>query len=161
MTLEERFAAFVDVNGPVMRIPLSPCHVWTGALDDNGYGRFSVGGKNNHAHRVALSLLLGRPLERGECALHHCDNPPCVLHLYAGSKKQNAADAWERGQIDRFGGPRRRGEQNGNAKASEEIARQVRALYATGAYTQEILGNKFRLSETTIRAIVIGARWAS
>lgn len=52
------------------------------------------------AHRVALSLSLGRPLASVEQALHHCDNPPCVRpdHLFAGVNSDNVADRVRKGR---------------------------------------------------------------
>ncbi len=73
------------------------CWPWTGRQDENGYGltahKFGRGG----AHRVALEIVLGRPLREGHLACHRCENPICAnphqLHVYEGTHLQNAADA--------------------------------------------------------------------
>lgn len=102
-TAQERFYAKVDTEGPVMRQGLTPCHIWTAARTDNGYGIFHLcaapdGTDVELAHRVAFLWAHGHwPQPHG---LHHCDNPPCVNpdHLYEGTPKDNAADKSRRGR---------------------------------------------------------------
>jgi hypothetical protein len=99
-TLAERFWSKVDRRGP------DECWVWTGAVDAHGYGRINVDGKSTKVGRVSL-VLSGVEVPTGLGALHTCDNPPCVnpAHLYAGTQRDNARDAIERG---RFRLPHRR-----------------------------------------------------
>ena len=109
---EVRFALNVDPNGPIpAHCPeLGPCHLWTGARDESGYGLFhytDASGKKRktRAHRWLLGHLRGKLLSREvvgeEDGCHHCDNPPCVnpAHLYVGTRKQNIADAVDRKRI--------------------------------------------------------------
>jgi hypothetical protein len=90
---EARFWSKVDKRGP------SECWLWTGSRNKSNYGMFGFyrqdGGQSNQpAGRWLLGFLRGRPLERGEQACHHCDNPPCVnpAHLYVGSAQDNMRD---------------------------------------------------------------------
>lgn len=96
---EERFWSQVDVRGD------DDCWLWTGWTDPHGYGRIGCETEKGHrpvlAHRFSLGLAQG-PLGDA-CALHHCDNPPCVnpAHLYAGTKRDNTHDAFARGRLSR------------------------------------------------------------
>lgn len=54
------------------------CWEWTMARDKDGYGRWSVPGVSNFAHRVVWYLLVGS-LTPGLVLDHiECHNPPCV-----------------------------------------------------------------------------------
>lgn len=93
------------------------CHLWVGALGDDGYGRFwiSRGGQQIvvRPHRYALALELGRVLEEGEVAMHRrCDNPLCVnagtgdpflAHVVLATSSENMSDMGRKGR----GGGRR------------------------------------------------------
>lgn len=49
------------------------CWIWTARLDRDGYGRFSVAGKNRAAHRVAYEAMYG-PVPEGLTLDHLCRN---------------------------------------------------------------------------------------
>src|SRR3954468_23689651 len=69
------------------------CWRWQRALDKDGYGRSSLGGKSVQAHRVSWVIHKGK-IPEGFQVLHNCDNPPCVNpdHLFLGSGKDNMID---------------------------------------------------------------------
>lgn len=79
-TPEERFWSFVDKDGPVPDYEplLGPCWVWTGGLAE-GYGAFSLEGRQIRAHRVAYIWLAGEIPEDCEldhlCRVRRCCNP--------------------------------------------------------------------------------------
>jgi hypothetical protein len=57
--------------------PTGFCWLWTGNVNDAGYGRFGAGGKIHRAHRFAYELLVG-PIPEG-CTLDHlCRMTLCV-----------------------------------------------------------------------------------
>lgn len=80
------------------------CWIWTGAVADDGYGRFWVkrpeGQKALRPHRYAYALTHGQAaLESAPILMHSCDVPLCVKavpgpgsHLWAGTQLENMAD---------------------------------------------------------------------
>ena len=93
-TLEERFWEKVR-KGP-------GCWEWTGAntgAKSGGYGLFFFEGEIHRASRISL-MLAGSPVPKNLCALHKCDNPPCVRpdHLFIGTRSENLKDAYRKGR---------------------------------------------------------------
>lgn len=66
------------------------CWEWQGAVDPNGYGRFSINGRMLGAHRVAYELL-SEPVADGLDLDHLCRNRRCVRpsHLEPVSRREN------------------------------------------------------------------------
>lgn len=106
MTDAQRFAAKV-LRGPDER----DCWIWTGAIGDDGYGRFWSRREDGaqrviRAHRFAFAQLMDDPaLLDGAEVCHTCDNPLCVRaetgsgsHLYLGDRAQNMRDRADRGR---------------------------------------------------------------
>lgn len=92
-----RFLSFFKGEFPENR-----CWEWPGSRYKNQYGQFgiSTGRSNEGTHRMAYRIFTG-PIPEGMKVLHDCDNKPCCnpKHLYAGTNKQNAADAMRRGRL--------------------------------------------------------------
>jgi lambda repressor-like predicted transcriptional regulator len=80
--------------------PQTGCQEWLRCRNRAGYGQLGFGGNVLLAHRVVLSMKLGRALEPSEETRHTCDNPPCVNpdHLVAGSRQDNMNDMVTRGR---------------------------------------------------------------
>jgi hypothetical protein len=88
------------------------CRIWIGALDKDGYGKFTINSRtqnNKHglraqkhirAHRAAYELTKG-PIPPGMVVLHSCDNPQCCepRHLRAGTQAENRREASRKGRI--------------------------------------------------------------
>lgn len=103
------------VKGPGER----DCWLWTGAIADDGYGRFwlatAEGQRVVRPHRFAWALAAGAPLDEAEVVEHlRCDNPICVRadgsfrdHLAAGTQtvnlKRRAAHRTATRGVSRFG----------------------------------------------------------
>ena len=101
----ERFWSFV-VKGPEP----DDCWFWTGAISDDGYGRFWIkrdGGQQAvRPQRYAWELATGTALPSSTLLLHSCDIPICVhadvdldvSHVAPGTHRQNMLDRSQRGR---------------------------------------------------------------
>jgi HNH endonuclease len=70
----------------------SGCWLWTGAKDKDGYGKFSLDGISQRAHRVAYEHWKG-DIPANHVIRHTCRNL-CVnpKHLLSGTQQQNMDD---------------------------------------------------------------------
>lgn len=71
------------------------CWLWTGALNQAGYGRFFTGDDGKRlAHRFMYELLVG-PIPEGLTLDHLCRTPACVRpdHLEPVTRSENARRA--------------------------------------------------------------------
>lgn len=84
MTLEEKFAASVDVRSD------SECWLWTGPKTKGGYGTISSGPFRSTAQRYAV-LRRGLTIPEGHEVDHLCFNPSCVnpAHLEIVTADEN------------------------------------------------------------------------
>lgn len=78
----ERWIELVDASGD--------CWLWTGTIDQDGYGRFGIGGTHVGAHRWAYEQFVG-PIPRTfhvdhRCRVRRCVNPD---HLEAVTLAEN------------------------------------------------------------------------
>ena len=83
-------AAMSVLEGRYAVDPKTGCHVWHGSRNTNGYGKLTIAGQQQYAHRVAFELAF-RPLVSGETIDHLCRNRACCnpAHLDAVSLKEN------------------------------------------------------------------------
>lgn len=92
VTPAERFHRFIDPAGPIslIRHVQGPCHLWTGALDQDGYARFWADQRNQRAYRYAYAQAFG-PIPAGLDIDHRCRNRRCVNpgHLRALTHREN------------------------------------------------------------------------
>jgi len=84
--------------------PMSGCWLWTGSVNNSGYGQFTMFGRIVGAHRVSYELhngVIGRDnKDKTLHVLHKCDNPLCVNpdHLFIGTAKDNVTDMISKGR---------------------------------------------------------------
>lgn len=88
---EDRFFAKVE------RGSIKDCWTWTGHVQSNGYGQFSIDTKPLPAHRYAYELLVG-PIPDGFHIDHLCNNRRCVnpTLLEAVTQGENNQRMWDR-----------------------------------------------------------------
>jgi hypothetical protein len=168
-----KFWARVNKAGPTMPGMITPCWLWAGANDGDGYGSFWAK-KHIKAHRASWMIANG-PLHRGEghhgtCVCHRCDNRSCVNpdHLFLGSHAENMADRERKGR-----NKPQRGDANGSRLHPERLPRgetqhlskltaarviEIRSLYATGITLAE-LGARFGVHFATISKVILRKTW--
>lgn len=156
-SLAERFASKIDRDGPPHPYDrdLGPCHLWTGAVNEHGYGVMRPEGQRSgpalRAHRVAL-IIAGR--DPGDLpVLHSCDNPPCVNpeQLHAGTKAENSREMVTR---DRHA----RGERSGTAKLAEGQVVEILRRRAAGEMYRDIAAS-YGVHRGTVGDICRGKSW--
>ena len=145
--LAQRFWAKVHVT--------ARCWEWTGKWRSNGYGIIKVGDHGYIASRIAW-LLSNGPIPEGLDVLHRCDNPLCVNpdHLFLGTHTDNMRDMAAKGRRASF-----RGEKNGLAKLTPELVAEIRRLRAETGMYQRALAKRFRVTQSTIWAVLNRRRW--
>lgn len=136
----------------VIKLGPDDCWIWTGGVNENGYGRIISNNKRLYVHRVAWTTVHG-PIPKGMKICHTCDNPPCCNpnHLFAGTDLDNARDREQkkRGQ---------NGQRNGNAKLTWDDIGKIRELSADGIPQPEI-ARKFHTKQSNVSQIVNNRTW--
>ncbi|SRR6266404_828139 len=134
---------------------------WTGGTTQNGYGLFSVGprrgGRMWLAHRWLYEQTHGpQPADIDIC--HSCDNRKCVnlVHLFAGTRKQNMEDAVRKGRTSHVS--KNKGEKHGRAVLTSAQVNEIRALRQTGR-TLGSIAAVFEVSIAHISRIVNNQSW--
>lgn len=138
------------------RIVIDPagCWLWSGHINSNGYGRVTVSGKRDYAHRLSYRAFKGEIPDR-MFVCHACDTPRCCNpeHLFVGSQADNMADCKRKGRAN---GPRHLvGELHPRSKLSNAQTEQIRSMRGSGM-KQGAVGNMFGVSASTIRLIWLG-----
>lgn len=164
--------------------PNTGCWLWEGSAARNGYGWFTGFGERK-AHRASYVMHKGR-VPKGLLVLHHCDTPACInpAHLYAGTPKDNSADASRRGRLiginagDKNGMRRHperaaRGDRNGSRKHPERLKRGsqragtklderqvsvMRSRHRAGETCRSIAAD-YGVSESLVAQIMRGRIW--
>lgn len=126
------------------------CWNWKACKSKKGYGQFWSGEQSILAHRFSYEIKNG-PIKQGLLVCHHCDNPSCVnpSHLFAGTSNDNIADKMKKGRAWACSG-----EDNPNAKLTNNQVVEIRRLYKAGGYSQRKLAKKFKISQNNVYKIL-------
>jgi hypothetical protein len=170
LTIEERFWAKVDKNGPTMPHMQTPCWAWTAAKDARGYGVFQLNRITHKAHRLAYEWTNNTAL--GDLfGCHDCDNPSCVRpdHIWPGTADDNAKDRKRKGHAigphnHHHGGYKlpkgsNAGERSSRHKLTQQQVDEIRARWEPRVVTHAMLATEYGVSKHTIRHITNGATW--
>jgi hypothetical protein len=125
------------------------CWLWTGHVQDNGYGGITFNRKPTRTHRVSWILHNG-PIPDGLCVLHKCDVRHCCNpdHLYLGTYADNNKDAWERLR------------QPTRTKLKLDVAQVKEIKSLLGTVSQKELRERFGVSPSAISSIAVGRSWS-
>ena len=153
-----RMYAFIDqieVGQP------TECWNWTGHISGN-YGVIRLRNVAYPAHRIAWMAHYQQDLSATDVIMHTCDNPKCCnpAHLRKGTAADNVRDMYNKGRQPQY---TKRQLQNmrvqssitkGHKVLTLEEAKNVRALYNSGRYTQSMLAQAYGVARSTISRIV-------
>ena len=141
-----------------------PCLNFTGSIDNDGYGRTSIYGKHERAHRASYALFNNIfvediPIENetgGRLVISHgngCQRT-CIepTHLLLKTQAENLYEDKIRD------GTLLRGEKNPISKITEDTARLVKG--SKGEVSQKERAVKFNVSKYIIRDIDNGRNWS-
>ena len=126
-------------------------------LDDCGYYRVQIKGKNRTVHRLVLEAFQG-PCPPG-FESRHLDGIRKNVHesnLRWGTKKENTDDRTRHGNCQNL----IRGEKQWKAKLTARDAKEIREIYAQGLYSQPQLGKIFGVSHSQIGYVIRRKSWA-
>lgn len=153
----ERFLSFTSV--PIRE---DGCNIWRGATKYKAkkgaqHGKFGFRNGRVLSHRFAYEVWIGS-IPEGMSVLHKCPHDSdgqCVnpLHLKLGTAKENSDDMIKAGNL-----VRPKGVDVHNAKLTPELVREIRGAKRT--QSQRTLAKKYRISQSTVCAIVNRRIWA-
>jgi hypothetical protein len=126
-------------------------------VDRNGYERLSLCSRGKRFRRAIHQLLalvfLDAPGE-GQTEVRHLDGNPTnnsVSNLAWGTRAENASDMAMHGTV--------KGERNGRAKLTAEIAKDIRDTPRSNGYLHR-LALKYGVSTSAIKAVREGRNWS-
>jgi hypothetical protein len=127
------------------------CWLWTGALNDAGYGQLNIAQRPVKAHRLIYEIVNG-PIPDGLCVLHRCDVRACVnpSHLFIGTRHDNVDDMIAKNRQNWV-----RGERIGCARLTEADVREIRAQ----TESHRAIWRRFGISKSQWYAIRKGHNW--
>jgi hypothetical protein len=137
--------------------PTSGCWLWFGHCTSGGYGHVRrPGGKHILTHRLSWELE-GRTLPAGMILCHKCNNRACCNpdHLYAGTHKDNMADAVRAGTLQR----RFKGMKHPMRKLTELDVLTLRALPSRSASVLRGYARAYGVSLDCVKDAVRGRTW--
>lgn len=129
------------------------CWLFTGCVNNKGYGQIRHNGKTMLVHRVAYELITGE--EPNGVLLHTCDTPLCCnpKHLTVGTQLDNLQDMRNKGRG--VNPPHVPGEKCGMSKLTDTKVKEIRS----SSLTQRQLATIYGVSQPTIGKILRRETW--
>lgn len=139
----------IDRNGP------GGCWIWTGCVNNMGYGKLNHRRKMWAIHRLVYQLAHGTIPNNVWC-LHRCDVPRCVnpAHIFLGDDAANTADMIRKGRAKFYV----------RAKLNHESAAQIRRDFVridSRKCNAKELAARHGVNIGAIYAIVNGKTWGN
>jgi hypothetical protein len=118
----------------------TPCWIRIGHLNNKGYGKVAIAGKQQYAHRAMYEQEVG-PIPPGAVIDHLCRQRDCMRpeHLEATTMATNL----QRGR---------------NAKLTPQAVREIRTFWAATVSTKE-LAEAYGISASQMSRVRRGLRW--
>ncbi len=134
------------------------CWLWTGTVNEKGYGHIVHHQKLWKAHRLAWFFKNGE-IPNGLCVLHRCDNPPCCnpAHLFLGTLADNHADMMSKGRGSKP--PLNFGEGHNRGKLKEVDVREILRLHSESGVSALAIAKRFSVHNASIYNIIKGKSW--
>ena len=157
------------------------CWIWQKASNRSknqigGYEITNRKGKNILAHRLSYEVFKD-PIPTGMCVLHTCDNRKCVNpdHLWIGTYKDNAIDAFKKGRLTKVWGrkktqeekdkiqknrsiPYQKGEKSSRAKLKTEQVLEIRKMLKDKV-KYKVIASLFEIDICSIADIKFRRTW--
>ena len=132
--------------------PSEGCRPWPLQTDQDGYGRFVVGGKELRVNVLTCEVWQGAPSADQRVAAHSCGNPNCWAgeHLRWATYRENVLDKNRDGTMPR-------GEHHHKSKLTADQVREIRAQAPTIPLSE--LARRHGVSPQSIGAIVKRKTW--
>lgn len=140
------------------------CWPWLSYKDQKGYALFWNGHRNEHAARFVLREKLKRKLDKGEQALHTCDNPLCLnpSHIFLGNNYENIQDKVKKGrQRGGAGSNASKAEDHHKAKLTNSQVKTIRKKITEGKQTLTEIAVEYQVTVQLISMIKKGKIWRS
>jgi hypothetical protein len=139
------------------------CWLWRAAIrGECGYGAFKYDGKVRSAHRVAYRIFKG-DIPDNMCVCHTCDNKICVNpnHLFLGTKRDNAIDAYNKGRMKApEGGRFQNGHRAINASLNNKTVSLIRMDLENGI-SQQAIASKYNIKRHIVADISCGRTYTN
>jgi DNA-binding XRE family transcriptional regulator len=148
------------IEGRVAHDTNGGCWLWTGGLDQKGYGAIAIKGRPKRAHRVSYETFVG-PIPDGLFVCHACDVRACVnpAHLWLGTAADNYEDARKKGRTKNAGAIWAEMQRNSGNRGRKLNAEQVAEVRARPDVSNAEFARRFGVDRSSIRAIRIGKSW--
>jgi hypothetical protein len=150
VTTKQNFYRRVSINK-------KGCWLWTGYIDENGYGIVGYKRRNWKAHR--LSWKFSRGDISGLKVLHVCDVRNCVNpdHLFLGTQLDNIRDCKNKGRL--VSPKPKYGEDNFMSVLDESQVLEMRKLRKETGISYSKIAKKFNVSNMTAYRAIVGQSW--